>query len=579
MFKDYRIEFFKYFIKDKKLFFKYFFLSFIVGGLELFGVALTYPFIYRLLSNQKLDATALFFGLLIVVAFLAKNMFMIFYNSLQADFTKKSEAYINKKFMQFFLYGDYNVISNLSLSKKHQITGFLIPTCINNYLLRILNLIVNLFIFLLIIGFLFAKFFIATCITLVCSIILLFVETIYFKYKTKVFSKKISKAQEDLGLASNIPLLNLKSVKIINNEDFFFENYCEKFDKTQQLSKDLSFYNSIPPYVTEPFIIIILLVLLTIISLQHQSESSILVASYALVVSATFRLAPTISRIQVNITGINSCLTQVKELVQLYKEFKLNEFSPKTLAFKKFETSLEFKNISFAYNDKNILNNINLKINKGDFIGIAGPSGIGKTTLVDIIAGLLKIDSGEIYINNKLLEKNETLKLKIGYIPQEYNTISGSIRENVAFGDKNIDDEKVIEALKLAQLYDFIIDNYKEGIYSKPFTDSIGFSQGQKQRLAIARALYLDPDIIILDEATSSLDLKTENEICEILHKLKGEKTIIAIAHRISTIKDADKIFLMQNSTIVAQGNFEELYNNNSDFKKLVELNNANSIH
>jgi len=171
--------------------------------------------------------------------------------------------------------------------------------------------------------FLFAKFFIATCITLVCSIILLFVETIYFKYKTKVFSKKISKAQEDLGLASNIPLLNLKSVKIINNEDFFFENYCEKFDKTQQLSKDLSFYNSIPPYVTEPFIIIILLVLLTIISLQHQSESSILVASYALVVSATFRLAPTISRIQVNITGINSCLTQVKELVQLYKEFKL----------------------------------------------------------------------------------------------------------------------------------------------------------------------------------------------------------------------------------------------------------------
>ena len=97
--------------------------------------------------------------------------------------------------------------------------------------------------------------------------------------------------------------------------------------------------------------------------------------------------------------------------------------------------------------------------------------------------------------------------------------------------------------------------------------------------MAIARALYLDPDIIILDEATSSLDLKTENEICEILHKLKGEKTVIAIAHRISTIKNADKIFLMQNSTIVAQGNFEELYNNNSDFKKLVELNNANSIH
>lgn len=579
MFQDYRIEFFRYFIKDRKLLFKYLFLSFIVGGLELFGVALTYPFIYRLLSNQKLDATALFFGLLIVVAFLAKNLFMIFYNSLQADFTKNSEAYINKKFMQFFLYGDYNIISNLSLSKKYQITGFLIPTTINNYLLRILNLVVNLFIFLLIIGFLFAKFFVATCITLACSIFLLFIETIYFKYKTKSLSKKISKSQEKLGQASNTPLLNLKSVKIINGEDYFFENYCKNFDKTQQISKDLSFYNSIPPYVTEPFIIIILLVLLTIISLQHQSESSVLVASYALVVSATFRLAPTISRIQVNITGINSCLVQVKELVNYYKDFKLNQFTPQLLAFNEFKNSLELKNVSFAYSDKDVLSNINLKINKGDFIGIAGPSGIGKTTLVDIIAGLLKIKSGEILIDGSLLKKDSLPKFKIGYIPQEYNTISASIRENVAFGDKDIDDEKVINALKQAQLYDFIIENFKEGIYSEPFTDSIGFSQGQKQRLAIARALYLDPDIIILDEATSSLDLKTENEICEILHKLKDEKTIIAIAHRISTIKDADKIFLMQNSTIIAQGNFDELYSSNTDFKKLVELNNANSIH
>ncbi len=576
--KNYKIRFFRYFIKDKKLFFKYFFLSFIVGGLELFGVALTYPFIYQLLKKGNLDFSSILFGILIILAFLIKNIFMIFYNSFQADFTKNIEAYINKKFMNFFLFGNYSTSSNISLSKKYQITNFLIPTTINNYLLRVLNLIINILIFILITGFLFVKFFFATCITLICSIILLSIETLYLRHKTKILAEKISKTQEELNQATNAPLLNLKSVKIINGEEIFYKNFCKKYDINKTISKELSFYNSIPPYITEPFIIIILFILLTIISLQYHSESSALVASYALIISAIFRLAPTINRIQVNITGINSCLTQVKELIDCYEKFQLENFMPNIKSFDELKTKLELKNVSFAYDKKNILNNINLTINKGEFIGIAGTSGAGKTTLVDIISGLLNIDSGEILIDEISL-KNSTPKFKIGYIPQEYNTITASIRENVAFGSEIIDDEKVINALKHAQLYDFIIENFKDGIYATPFTDSVGFSQGQKQRLAIARALYLDPDIIILDEATASLDLQTENEICTILHQLKKKKTIIAIAHRISTIKNADRIFLIQNSTISAQGSFDELYQNNQEFRRLVELNNTNSIH
>lgn len=579
MIRDYKLDFFRYFIQDRRAFIGYFILSMIVGGLELFGVALTYPFIYRLITNEKMDLYSLVFGILIIVAFIAKNVFMIFYNLLQANFTQNTEAYMNKKFMKFFIHGNYNLTSNISLSKKYKITGFLIPFSIGNYLLRILNLIVNVFIFSLLVGFLFVKYFVATCITLACSIVLLIIETLYLRHKTKILAKKISKSQEELNQATNIPLLNLKSIKIIKGEDYFFEKYCRKFDKQKEISKKLSFYNSVPPYITEPFIIIILLILLTIISFQYQSEASVLVASYAVVVSVAFRLAPTISRIQVNITGLYNSFPQVKELVEYYKEFELETFLPKVKEFDNFNSSIVLQDVSFAYKDKNVLNNINLKINKGEFIGIAGSSGIGKTTLVDLIAGLLEKKSGNIYIDDRLLNDDTLPKLKIGYIPQEYNTISASIRENVAFGVKDIDDEKVVEVLKLAQLYDYIEENFIDGIYAKPFVDSIGFSQGQKQRLAIARALYLDPDIIILDEATSSLDLKTENEICEILHKLKGEKTIIAIAHRISTIKNADKIFLMQNSTIAAQGNFNELYNTNSEFKKLVELNNANFIH
>ena len=146
------------------------------------------------------------------------------------------------------------------------------------------------------------------------------------------------------------------------------------------------------------------------------------------------------------------------------------------------------------------------------------------------------------------------------------------LKRMLVFVHPEADYNSIVDALKKAQLYDFIIENYKEGIDANPFVDSTGFSQGQKQRLAIARALYSNPDILILDEATSSLDLKTEDEICSVLNSLKGEKTIIAIAHRLSTIKSADRIVFMKNAEIRDIAAFDELISKNKDFKELVEL-------
>ncbi len=577
--RDLHGKFFKYFIDDKKSFIKYFALSFVVGVLELFGVALTYPFINQLLSSNGMKKESVFLGILIISAFVIKNIFMIFYNYLQAEFTKNCEMNLSKKFMNYFVHGDYSAISNIKFAKKNHILFFLIPNAVNNYLIRMLNLIVNIFIFTLIIAFLFIKFFYATIITLICSIVLLTAQTIFLKYKTKIISSKLSKAGEEQSQAVNTPLLNIKSIKILNAEKFFFNNFSEKAKELNRYAKGMLFYNSIPAFITEPFIIILLLILLSIISIQNISNSTELVACYALVISAIFRLAPTISRIQINLTGIQTALPQVEELIGYYEEYNLDKFKPTDAEFKEFNSTIELKNITFAYDNKLVLNNINLTINKGEFIGIAGSSGAGKTTLVDIIAGLLKIRTGELYLDKQFIKDTRMPKLRIGYIPQDYSIISASIRENVAFGVDNIDDNQVIDALKKACLYDFISQNYPEGIYANPFVDNTGFSQGQKQRLAIARALYTNPDIIILDEATSSLDLKTEDEICTILNNLKGEKTIIAIAHRLSTIKNASRIIFMKNSTINDTGSFEELLNRNTFFQELVQLNNTNLVN
>ncbi len=582
MIEIYKKKFFKYFISDKKSFWKYFSLSFFVGLVELFGVALTYPFVNSLISNQgDFNLKTIILGTTIIVAFLAKNVFMIFYSSLQANFVRNSEASINKKFIKYFIYSNYQNVASMTFNQKTQFTRLIIPNTINNYLLRLLNLNVNIFIFVLITAFLFIKFFIATLITLLCSLLLLFSQALFFKLKTKKLASKIEKVNEAVGQAHNEALMNLKNIKILQKEDYFYKKYCDKLDEANEVAKQTLFYNTIPPYITEPLIIILLMLLLVIITMQNLNSPNELVASYALIVSAIFRLAPTLSRIQVNLTGINTCLPMVETLIEAYERFGLDNLpeNPYIEKVNPFKNSIKLNDVYFSYSDKDVLKAVSIEINKGEFLGIAGMTGSGKTTLIDILSGVLNIKSGELYLDGKFINDTKMPPLKIGYIPQDYTIIKGSIRENVALGEANIQDEKVIDALKKAQLYEFIEKEFKEGIYAKPFVDSVGFSQGQKQRLIIARALYFNPDIIILDEATSSLDLKTEDEFCSVLNELRGEKTIIAIAHRLSTIKNADRIIFMKAGKVDSIGTFDALYSSNSEFKELVELNSTNPIH
>lgn len=183
--------------------------------------------------------------------------------------------------------------------------------------------------------------------------------------------------------------------------------------------------------------------------------------------------------------------------------------------------------------------------------------------------GLLNINEGIFKIDDININSDNIFELRniVGYVPQEINILNSNYRENIAFGDENINDERVTEALKQAQLFEVVEE--KGGIYAENVSE---LSQGQKQRLMIARALYRNPEIIIFDEATSSLDVVTENEIVEMLTKLKGDKTIIGITHRLSTVKKCDKLIYLNDGIISDCGTFEELENRYSDFKKLVNL-------
>lgn len=308
-----------------------------------------------------------------------------------------------------------------------------------------------------------------------------------------------------------------------------------------------------------------------------------MVASFAVVVASIFRIAPALNRIQTSIININTARSYLKALNSFYETFNLLDFKP-VLNVKKapfsFKHKIELKNISFSYvKDKPVLKNISLEIEKGDFIGIIGLSGSGKTTLADVLMGLLPPDSGEILVDGvKLTNENyHNFRSIIGYVPQEVKVFEKSFKENIAWGSvtEEIDDVKVKHAIEAARLSDYV-KQFSQGIEATPFVGSTGASQGQKQRLALARVLYRNPEIIILDEATASLDVKVEHEITGMLGALGQNKTLIAIAHRLSTLKSCNKLIYIKDGELVDTGTFQELSSKYEDFNLLLKLSSIN---
>ena len=458
------IKYFKrffYFFKDyRKAFIKYSVLSVIVAILELFGIALTYPFIFKLLSKSNVNYIVTYsIGIAVVVLFLLKNLFMIFFTYVQGKFTNRFEIAIKKRLMNFFLNSEYQKTYKISLAEKNKIFGLLLSNVMNNFILRMLNLNINILIFFFIIVLIAVKFPLATMATIICAVLLLGLQNGIYKPLLTKLSKQVSKSGLLNNQGFNEAILNIKSIKISGNEKYFYNNFSKYLIQHYENLRKMNFLTAIPPFIVEPFAILLLFVLLFVISCQNYATPEKLVASFALVATAIFRLTPTIARIQVNLNGINSAIPMVSEFIDFYEKYNIRNIEElNSTKYIKFNDYMQLKNINFGYEqDKEVLKNINLTIRKGEFIGIAGLSGVGKTTLVDIIAGLYKPSSGEILIDDKVING----RLKIGYIPQEFCLISGNIRENVAFGSDEIDDERVIEALKKAQLYDIVKNNYK----------------------------------------------------------------------------------------------------------------------
>lgn len=586
------VKFIKYYGKNRRLkIFGFFVISLIAGILEFAGIGLIYPFLMFVTSpqtvieyksyatiinffhiNHILTITALM-GILIVLMFLSKNLLMILCIYLQNKFVINWKNDLNKMLMKFYLNAPYMQMFKTTNSEKIYNLTALTAQTLETFVMRSFVFFTNSIITLIILALLFIKFPAIALFTVIFVVASMVVLNKFFKHKTEILAPQML----SFSLKNNNQVLenikNLKEIRIFSAEKYFLD----KFNKVQRENNNVifknTFYASIPPYLVEIILVISLIILAGLITLKNYGDSSKIIASYGLILGIVFRIAPSLNRIQVALNHMNSSKDLVKKMNDEYEQNHFDVVSNVTNNNDslEFNEKIKFEDVSFGYRENVlVIKDCSFEIKKGEFVGIIGLSGAGKTTMADILMGLLPVNSGKITVDNEeITEKNiNAFRNLTGYVPQEVNLLENSFKNNVAWGqdEKNIDDERVIESLKLAQLYDFVQEN--GGINSV----IRGLSQGQKQRLMIARGLYKNPEILIFDEATSSLDVETEHEITKMLTSLKGNKTLIAIAHRLSTLKECDKLIYLKDGVIVDVGTFEELENRHEDFKNLIKL-------
>jgi ABC-type multidrug transport system fused ATPase/permease subunit len=342
---------------------------------------------------------------------------------------------------------------------------------------------------------------------------------------------------------------------------------------------EFNFFPNISKYVLEITLIIGIFIISGIQFYKYSAEHSVAILSIFLISSA--RIAPAILRIQqsmIQMKGSIGMAAPALKLIDQLQDVKLPQLTVNkfTINHEELKNDIVLKNINFNYNDnkKFNVNDVNLFIEAGTVNAIVGRSGAGKTTLVDILLGVLSPTSGEILVAGK--SPNDiitTFPGALAYVPQDVFIINGTIRDNVCLGynKDSVPTELINKALEKAQLSEFV-ENLPNKLDTYIGDNGSKLSGGQKQRLGIARALITEPKILVMDESTSSLDGETENNLTNAIISLKGKTTLILIAHRLSTVRNADKIIYMEDGQIIASGSFNEVRERVPDFDKQSKL-------
>ena len=568
--------------KDRFLFLGVFFLMVIGAFFELVGIGVILPFIalindpssvhsykileklHFLLNEPNESQFIMFIAIIIGFVFLFKNIFIGFMKFVQFTMVYRAFLKTSTELLKSYLYVPY--VFHLEHNSSELIRNIQIDTlkAYDNVLKPILTLWTEI----LVLGTIAIFLLILQPIVTITSIGIIGIVGGVFYRAIRSYSLAWGKLeQESIGkmlLWAQQGLGGIKEILVLQQQQFFLDHFMKEGSVFAHMNRNHKTSLEMPRLVIETIGFFTML-LATVLLMKHNNDK--IIPILGLFAVASVRLLPAVTRIVNLLTYIRHSTPTVNVVYNHIMEVRnLRANLEKEIHFigdNDQNIVLELKNISYQYpsSNKKVLKNLSLSIRKGESIGFVGVSGAGKTTIIDVLLGLLSPSEGSL-----CRAKNIT----IGYVPQSVYLSDDSIRANVAFGVKHeeISDSMVWKVLNKAQLQE-TCEKLPEGLNTFVGEAGVRLSGGQRQRIGIARALYHKPTILIFDEATSALDNQTELQISQAIEKLQGEKTLILIAHRLSTVKKCNRLFVLEEGQIIAEGTYEELLESCKSFQQM----------
>ena len=523
-------------------------------------------------------------GLITIIFLLLSITFALLEIYFSVKFAFKTGGEIESRLFEYYLKRNYLFHIETSSAKLlnrinelvKRITLFVISPCLTiiSKLFFLAPLLIGLFLF---------KPLISMTACFIFSVIYFLVYAIFKKRlkllgdeETNITKNKYQILQEGFG--------GIKETKILNKFDYFKSNFKKNYMAFVNVVIARDVIARYPKYFIEGLTFVTTIILVILLSQNNSLSLNEIIFTLSFFIICAYKIIPAFQQIYRNTVTIKNHITVEKQIVpdlieakKIVENEKIKD-EDKSNKFKNFQ-KIQIKNLNFNYQSSKVptLENISLEISKGDRIAVTGLSGSGKTTFIHILIGLIKQQSGEIFIDKKKITSSNfhNWQKLIGFVPQSVFLSDKSIRENIAFGEekKEINQNKINEALNLSMLKQ-TVENLSEKDDTKIGEGGVKLSGGQQQRLAIARALYFDPEFIVFDEATNSLDSLTENDLLESLENLDKKITIAMIVHNVEIIKKFKKIIFLNNGKVEGFGSFNTLVDENKNFRELVNSSN-----
>lgn len=511
-------------------------------------------FLYRLFGFKDLTHFLAFFATCIIVIYIVKNIYIIVEKNIIYRFSYRVQRTMSTNLLKSYMREPYtfhlnNNISVLQRSMQEDTDQFTKGIIHSMEMIAEICVCVAIGIYL---------FIVSKSITVIIAGLLLLCLAV-FSYISKKYSsawgREGQQYKSKIYQWMNQSLGGIKEIKVLNREESFIRHYDGYFAGYVRVLRLNRLIGVIPKYIIEMVCMTGLLLAVIFKIFFGQKNLEEFLPQLAVFAVAAFRLLPSVGKINEHLSAVLYALPSLELIYNDLQEVDKPEITEQQRDDDwKFKDKLQIKNVTYAYpdGDVNVIEHADFTIERGTTVAFVGASGAGKSTMVDILLGLLAPQYGKIYADGMNIYKNlPTWQKEIGYIPQTIYLSDDTIRNNVAFGvdEKEIDEQAVVRALQQAQLYDFV-ESLPEGLDTYVGDRGVRLSGGQRQRIGIARALYHNPEVLVLDEATSALDNDTETAVMEAIEKLQGHKTLLIIAHRLTTIKNADVIYEVGNGKV-----------------------------